>query len=148
MDDSQEESKTKVLTEQIYDTQGDPAKGIEEGVAWGADDVVCTESHVLERTTEENDPGNENQIETDPPNNIEVHEEALDEDDTAITTAETATHQDTTRLAEQENEQMEASRAPESLLDISNTPLMVAHATVAFVGQQSNNFLKGCKWYR
>lgn len=116
-------------------------------MALGADDIVCTESHVLEGTTEENDPGNEDQTETVPPNNIEIHEEAPSEDDTATTTAETATHQDTTRLAEQENEQMETSRAPESLLDISNTPLIVAHATVAFVGQQSNNFLKGCKWY-
>ena len=132
---------------QIYNTytQGDGTKDIEEGVALGADavlsSVVCTESHVIERTTEV-DPGNEDQTEISSSNNVEIHEEALNEDDIAITMA----HQDTMRLAEQENEEMEASHAPDSLLDISSTPLMVAEATVAFIGQQSNNFLKGCKW--
>ena len=143
MDDSQEESEANVLTSrQIYDTQDDPAKGIEEGVVLGADDVVCTESHVIERTAEDDDPGNED-TETGPPNNVEMHEEAHNGDDMDITTA----HHDTARLAEQENERVETSHTPESLLDISSTPLMVAHATIAFIGQQSNNFLKGCKWY-
>ena len=42
---------------------------------------------------------------------------------------------------------METSNVPDSLLNISSTPIMIAHATADFIGQKRNNFLKGCKWY-
>ena len=141
INDSQEESE-KILTwfiTEIYTISGDHAKGIEEGVAQS---VVCTESDVIESTTEI-DPGNDTtqqQTEITPSSN--AHEEAFNEDDVVMTV-----HQDSITQAEQENEEMETSRVPDSLLDISSTPLMIAHATVDFVGHQSNNFLKGCKWY-
>ena len=133
MDDSQDAD--------LQCTQGDRAKCIEEGV----DAVVSTESHVIETTTEvdtENDP-TEDPTKMSPSNNVEIQEEAFSEDDIAVTTA----HEDTMNLAEQENEEMETSHVPDSLLDVSSTPSMAAHAIAAFIGQQSNNFLKGCKWY-
>ena len=107
-------------------------------------DVVCTESHVIEATTEA-EPGNDpiqHQTETHFSKNEEPHEEPLSKDDDKIIITAHMTQ------IEQENEEMETSHVPESLLDISTTPVMVAHATTDFIGQlSSNNFLKGCKWY-
>ena len=113
---------------------GDCLKDINEGV-----DVVYTESQVIE-TTNDDELGNEHQTEPCSSINEEAHEEPLGKDDKIIITAHMT-------QAEQKNEEMETSHVPESLLDISTTPMMVAHATADFIGQQSNNFLKGCKWY-
>lgn len=117
----------------------DHAKGTEEGMPQPVDPEVCTDLHV----TEDHDPSNDATLqETEMQSlntELETKEEPLRET-TPLTTAQ----QDATTLMDQE---METSHVPDSLLDISNTPIMVAHATTDFVGQKSNNFLKGCKWY-
>lgn len=109
--------------------------------------VVCTELHVIEPAADDNDNPRNNTIwqQTDisPSNSIEAeaNEEPLNEG-TSITT----THHDATAQADHVQE-TETSNVPEDLLDISSTPVMIAHATADFINQKRNNFLKGCKWY-
>ena len=127
---------------------GDHAKGVEEGVAQTrAQSVetvtptgVCTEMEVME-TTNDDDLGNDTaqqQAETLSSESVEAKEESFNED----TPLPTAFH----HTISQADKHMEMSHVSYNLLDISSTPVMVAHATVDFIGQ-NNNFLKGCKWY-
>ena len=112
-------------------------------MAQSVDTVVCTELHVTKPTTNDDQPRNDTTqypADISPTNSVEVNEEALNESTPLITN-----HQDATIQADQA---METSHTtPDNLLDISNSPVMVAHATVDFIGRKSNNFLKGCKWY-
>lgn len=119
---------------------GDHVKDTEEGVAQNVDTVVCTEFetelHVMETSTTDDDPRNDTtgQIkETQSSDIVEAKEDTSNEDVTAA-------HEDTITQGDQDMDTLD------SILDISSTPLMVAHATVDFAGKRSNNFLKGCKW--
>ena len=101
---------------------------------------VCTEAEVIE-TINDNDPRNDETEQQVALESVEAKEETFNEDiDTPLPT--TVHH-----TTNQADEHMETSHVSYNLLDISNTPVMVAHATVDFIGQNNNNFLKGCKWY-
>lgn len=129
----------------LYYKLGDRAKGVEEDVASSVEIVtrtvaMSTEMDVIE-TTNDDDPRNntsQQQAETYSSESVEAKEEASD--DAPLQTVDTLTQ------ANEADENMETSPMSYNLLDISSTPVMVAHATVDFIGQ-SNNFLKGCKWY-
>lgn len=111
-------------------------EGVEQNVDV-AEDVA--ELHVTE-TTADDDPRSEHQIELSPSNTVETNKETAKEDTMP-------NYQDAITTTQETNQAME-SREVESLLDISSAPMMVAHATTDFAGQQTNNFLKGCKWYK
>ena len=131
----------------LYYKLGDRAKGVEEDVASSVEIVtrtvaMSTEMDVIE-TTNDDDPRNdtsEQQAEGYSSSSVEAKEEASDED-APLQTVDTVTQ------ADEADENMETSPMAYNLLDISSTPVMVAHATVDFIGQNNNNFLKGCKWY-
>jgi len=115
-------------------------------VAESVGTAVSTDLHAIQAATTTDDLRDDptlQQTDSRLSNSVIANEEDLNES-TSLTTA----HQDTiTSTITQMEQKMEPSHRPDSLLDISNTPIMVAHATVDFISQKSNNFLKGCKWY-
>ena len=79
-------------------------------------------------TINDNDPRNDETEQQVALESVEAKEETFNEDiDTPLPT--TVHH-----TTNQADEHMETSHVSYNLLDISNTPVMVAHATVDFIG--------------